>query len=313
MENTKLAYHYQQLSPWLQPVINEDTVREFFSPEGRTLVIGAPMMFAFTKKITECDYMSVGMETKSFLARTTPENGLYDSILFDCESKAPVHPMRRKAPHRSGEEYMRTAMRYLKDGGKFMAKFPVNFIIKMQDKAYTKWLDVTKLNIIDKYVFIEIIKREKTGKTLVSWNGTEAKQLDILDDIITHDYDENVYNFINNTDLTDSYRRITIDGKGSTTDVQLAIRGHNPDTSLCLFVRNTGRKPKIETFEDVCGKNIGGDFFIFPDTDTRDRFLAVFRNQLVVKFITQVSYNKYDSMKLSHKEYIFNPNTLSLL
>ena len=270
------------------------------------------MMFAFTKKITECDYMSVGMETKSFLARTTPENGLYDTILFDCETKAPVHPMRKRAPYRSGEEYMRTAMRYLKDGGTFMAKFPVSFIIKLQDETYAKWLHVTKLNIVGEYVYVEIVKRPKIGKTLVSWNNIE-KELDILDDIITYDYDENVYEFINNTNLKDSYRRVVIDGKGSTADVQLAIRGHNPNTDLCLFVRSSGKRPKIETFDDVCGRNVGGDFFIFPDTDTRDRFLTVFRNQLVVKFITQVSYNKYDSMKLSHKEYIFNPNTLSLL
>lgn len=259
------------------------------------------------------DYLPVGGEDTAFLSRAAAPTGQYETVLYDGELKAPVHPHCRKSAHLSGERWMRTAISdYVQDGATFRGKFPVNFILKLQDKVYLKWINVVSLHIENEYVYVELRKEPYTGSTKVSW-GDATKELDILNDIVTYTYDDEVYNLIDSVDLSKSYRRVTIDGKGSTTDVQLSIRGHNPDTDLCLFVRNTGKRPKIESFDDVNGKNVGGDFFIFPDKETRDKFLSVFTVQLVLDFIAQVSYNKYDSMRLAHKEYIFNPITLDLL
>ena len=241
-------------------------------------------------------------------------DGQYDTVIIDCEEKYPVHPDCIKSAYRSPEMFCRDALtKHLKVGGRMMGKFPINFILKLQDKIYSDF-NIRSLNIQENYVLVDIVNETSDSLTKVIWSNQKITQeINIHDDIILHTYNEEIYNFINTVDLSESYRRVTIDGKGYKTSIQLENRGGDIDTSCTLFVRNTGNSPKVETYEDVCDTNVGGDFFIFPNKTVTEKFMRVFEIPFIFDTIRNLSYNKYDSMKLTHKSYIFNPQTLSLL
>lgn len=241
-------------------------------------------------------------------------DGQYDTVIIDCEEKYPIHPDCLKSTYRSPEMFCRDILgKYLKVGGRLMGKFPINFILKLQDKRYSDF-NIRSLDIQENYVFVDIVNETSDSPTKVTWSNQKVTQeINIHDDIVLHTYNEEIYDFINTIDLSESYRRVTIDGKGYKTRIQLEKRGGDIDTNCVLFVRNTGNNPKVETYEDICDTNVGGDFFIFPNKTVTEQFMRVFKIPFILDTIKNLSYNKYDSMKLAHKSYIFNPQTLSLL
>lgn len=279
---------------------------EHLQPKNETVIVASPhilplsILYGFGAK----DYFVCGKEHPDFLRSIIKgEFGKkYDTAIMDLDKEVPYQG---KKVNTFTQWFRHVVAQTLKTGGTLKGKFPLQFILQLQDNDYD-WFQVEKIKIDDNHCFVEVVKTPKHKHTKIQYSTGQTITTDIHEDTILHHYNEEYYDYLRSIDLSTSCARTTIDGKGDKVGEQLAIRSKRSDFEKVLFVPSNGNKAKAFTFDEVKDKNSGGDAFFAESVDQRDQFIQILQNPKVINLIKEMCYNNYTSMKLDHKKYIFN-------
>jgi hypothetical protein len=231
----------------------------------------------------------------------------YDTVLLDVleDDKFPgfsggmLHSFR----------FLSHALNFLSNDGTLIGKFPslllnkaINFphSTHVNSKCHTE-----AIHIFEDHFFLKVVKNTSNKKTKVFYENGNEVEVEVQYPILHH-YNQEYYDYLRSVDLSASCARTTIDGKGDTVAEQLKIRSRRTDFDKVLFVPSNGNRAKAFTFDEVKDKNSGGDAFFAESVEQRDQFIKILQNTKVIDLIKEMCYNKYTSMKLEHKKYIFN-------
>ena len=275
-------------------------------PSNETIVVASPHLLVLSRLygLGDHDYFVCGKEHPGFLKSINKSEfgKKYDTALMDLDKEVPYQGKRVN----TFTQWFRHAIcQVLKDGGVLKGKFPLQFILQLQDKDYD-WFQVEKIKIDNSYCFVEASKRPKYKNAVIEYPDGEIIEVDIHEDVILHHYNQEYYEYLRGVDLSVSCERTTLDGKGPKIAEQLKTRSKRTDFDKVLFVPSNGNKPKAYTFDEVKDKNSGGDAFFAESVEQRDQFIKILQNPKVIDLVKEMCYNKYTSMKLEHKKYIFN-------
>jgi hypothetical protein len=235
------------------------------------------------------------------------EDHTYDTVLLDVleDDKFPgfsggmLHSFR----------FLSHALNFLSNDGTLIGKFPslllnkaINFphSTHVNSKCHTE-----AIHIFEDHFFLKVVKNTSNKKTKVFYEGGNEVEV-ATNNPILHHYNQEYYEYLESVILSASCARTTIDGKGANVAEQLKNRSRRTDFEKVLFVPSNGNRAKAFTFDEVKDKNSGGDAFFAESVEQRDQFIKILQNPKVIDLIKEICYNKYTSMKLEHKKYIFN-------
>ena len=235
------------------------------------------------------------------------EDHTYDTVLLDVleDDKFPgfsggmLHSFR----------FLSHALNFLSNDGTLIGKFPslllnkaINFphSTHVNSKCHTE-----AIHIFEDHFFLKVVKNTSNKKTKVFYEGGNEVEVAVNNPILHH-YNQEYYEYLESVILSASCARTTIDGKGANVAEQLKNRSRRTDFDNVLFVPSNGNRAKAFTFDEVKDKNSGGDAFFAESVEQRDQFIKILQNPKVIDLIKEMCYNKYTSMKLEHKKYIFN-------
>jgi hypothetical protein len=235
------------------------------------------------------------------------EDHTYDTVLLDVleDDKFPgfsggmLHSFR----------FLSHALNFLSNDGTLIGKFPslllnkaINFphSTHVNSKCHTE-----AIHIFEDHFFLKVVKNTSNKKTKVFYEGGNEVEVAVNNPILHH-YNQEYYEYLESVILSASCARTTIDGKGANVAEQLKNRSRRTDFDNVLFVPSNGNRAKAFTFDEVKDKNSGGDAFFAESVEQRDQFIKILQNRKVIDLIKEMCYNKYTSMKLEHKKYIFN-------
>jgi hypothetical protein len=235
------------------------------------------------------------------------EDHTYDTVLLDVleDDKFPgfsggmLHSFR----------FLSHALNFLSNDGTLIGKFPsllLNKAINFPHSTHVNSKCHTEvIHIFEDHFFLKVVKNTSNKKTKVFYEGGNEVEVAVNNPILHH-YNQEYYEYLESVILSASCARTTIDGKGANVAEQLKNRSRRTDFEKVLFVPSNGNRAKAFTFDEVKDKNSGGDAFFAESVEQRDQFIKILQNRKVIDLIKEMCYNKYTSMKLEHKKYIFN-------
>jgi hypothetical protein len=235
------------------------------------------------------------------------EDHTYDTVLLDVleDDKFPgfsggmLHSFR----------FLSHALNFLSNDGTLIGKFPsllLNKAINFPHSTHANSKCHTEaIHIFEDHFFLKVVKNTSNKKTKVFYEGGHEVEV-ATNNPILHHYNQEYYEYLESVILSASCARTTIDGKGANVAEQLKNRSRRTDFDNVLFVPSNGNRAKAFTFDEVKDKNSGGDAFFAESVEQRDQFIKILQNRKVIDLIKEMCYNKYTSMKLEHKKYIFN-------
>jgi hypothetical protein len=229
------------------------------------------------------------------------EDHTYDTVLLDVleDDKFPdsnsSHAFR----------WFKSGLSALQSNGTLIGKFPAHIVAKLADLDSQKY-SVNKVHLNEDHCIVSITQTSSSNLTEVVYSDQKSLRMNVFNNLILHHYNREYYDYLESVNLSESCPRTTIDGKGETAGNQLLKRTTRRDFDHLLFVPSNGITPKAYTFEEVRDRNIGGDAFFAQSVNQRNAYIQILNNKKVISLVKEMCYNKYTSMKLEHKKYIFN-------
>ena len=254
----------------------------------------------------------VGLMTRA--AGFTPDrepNGKYDTVIGEYDATSPEHPVGRYA---CKYHFLDITQKYLNEGGKFIGKFPLSFVLrflmakndKTQEYPLT-WVNITDLYMDDESVIVYATKEESKGNTKVHYHTGEEVTLDLATTPVLHHYSKEHYDYLFSYDESIKYDRVIVSGRGG--DYPRKLQG--VDLSKCVFFYGFGSRPKVVAADEI-NQNISCDFFVTESHDDVMYYQEASRSNKVLNLIDNLSYNELTSLKAGHKHYIINPQIKTL-
>jgi hypothetical protein len=243
----------------------------------------------------------------NFDYKTPKPDKLYDTVLLDIQEKDKFPGFYGGVLH--SFRFLSHYLNFLNDDGNLIGKFPSLLLNKSINFPHSRHLNskfhTKAIHIFEDHFFIRIVKNTSNVKRKVFYENGNEVEVQVQYPILHH-YNQEYYEYLRSVDLSASCERTTIDGKGPNVAEQLKIRSRRTDFDKVLFVPSNGNRAKAFTFDEVKDKNSGGDAFFAESVEQRDQFIKILQNPKVIDLIKEMCYNKYTSMKLEHKKYIFN-------
>lgn len=228
-------------------------------------------------------------------------NEKYQSLLIDIQHGKTFPNIKVGGEY----QWFKKALESLDSNGTLYGRIPTYLIPKLC--GHFKTFYVKQIKILGEYCYVEIVKKECKGKTVVKY-PEKLIEIDIHNQVILDHYNEEFYNYLDSVDLSKSCERTTIDGKGATLKEQLKTRSNRTDFEKVVFLSSATPTVKYNTFDEVKDKNVGGDAFFTNSVEERDKYIEVLSNKKVRQLMMSMCFGKYVRMKLDHKKYILNEN-----
>ena len=201
----------------------------------------------------------------------------------------------------------------LPDGGKFIGRFPIEFVVRVINKGtsdstfYTHSnLNITDIVMDDSSAIVYLTKEAYAGSTVVTYSGNKSIDIDITKCFVLKSYNKRHYDYINSFDQSVSFDRIPIAGRKG----DFARKVDGIDITNCVFFSAFSTRPTIKSIVDV-NTELSCDMFILNNTK-EVKYYSELMNKDILEFIDNLCYGKHTSLKASHKNFIVNPQITNL-
>jgi hypothetical protein len=231
------------------------------------------------------------------------------TVIGEFGASHPEHPDTTFYPCK---RHFMDCMEGLEDGGLFVGRFPVDFVLRVltakNDKTQKyplEWMNVETLHIDGECVIAVVRKETNKGQTEVHYADGNSITLNLAETPVLLNYNQRHYNYITNF-KQDLLPRVIVSGRGG--DYNGKLRG--VDIDKCIFFYGFGSRPKIVGFDKI-NTSLSCDFFLTDSAEDVEFYETVVTGD-VLDLINNLCYNKLTSLKAAHKHYIINPQIRSL-
>lgn len=273
-------------------------------PSNETVVVASPHLIVLSRLygLGNPDYFVCGKEHPGFLKSVTKSEfgKKYDTALVDLDKEVPYQG---KRVNTFAQWFRHVISQVLKDGGTLKGKFPLQFILHLQDKDYD-WFQVEKIKIDHSHCFIEVTKTPKYKNTIVEYQNGEVVEIDIHEDIIPNYYSQDVFDYFATCDKKVQYNRVTFSGSRVSEKMEVLKNNIKENGKYGLVVYSNIPKLRAEKLENIKVTS-GSDCYLFDTQEERDSYFNVLQNKKVIALAKNLSYNQTINVKV--QSYLINP------
>lgn len=274
-------------------LLTADQYKKYFSCDEDTLILGSPQVAMIADLLGE----------KFVYASTIDEvDRKYDKVLIDVEEGKQYRNIKQKTE----KTWYNDAVKCLSKTGVLIGAFPrkVCSSFSSSTQAHLGGVDITMIEndrmiVKNNFQSISNIHYENNTITL------DAEKIPIL-----HTYNEKHYDYLSQTDLSQSIEKYSLPGK-KIRDIGKDKEKINAMGKEGLLIFTNQPTLRVVKLEDVDKLSSAADCHLFSSKDERDKYYDVLTSAEVRNFAMNLSH--FQPINVRMRSYLFNPNIFSLV
>lgn len=273
--------------------------QKYFSCDENTLILGSPQIALIADLLGE----------KFVYASTIDDvDKQYDRVLIDVEEGKQYRNIKQKTE----KTWYNDAVKCLSKTGVLIGAFPRKVCSSFSSSTQAHRRGVIKQSGYD-ITMIEndrmIVKNNYQSVSTVRYEDKtitlNAKKTPIL-----YSYDEKHYNYLMQTDLSQSIEKYSLPGK-KLRNIEEDKQKIEKMGKKGLLIFTNCRSLRVVKLEDVDKLSSAADCHLFPSVEERDRYYNTLLSPKVQQFAMNLSH--YQPINVKMRSYLFNPNIFSLV
>ena len=274
-------------------LLTVDQYKKYFSCDEDTLILGSPQVAMIADLLGE----------KFVYASTIDEvDRKYDKVLIDVEEGKQYRNIKQKTE----KTWYNDAVKCLSKTGVLIGAFPrkVCSSFSSSTRTHLGGVDITMIEndrMIVKNNFQSISNIHYKNNTIT----LDTEKIPIL-----HTYNEKHYDYLSQTDLSQSIEKYSLPGK-KIRDIGQDKEKINAMGKEGLLIFTNQPTLRVVKLEDVDKLSSAADCHLFSSKDERDKYYDVLISAEVRNFAMNLSH--FQPINVRMRSYLFNPNIFSLV
>jgi hypothetical protein len=276
-----------------------DQYKKYFSCDENTLILGSPQIAMIADLLGE-----------KFVYATTIDDvdRKYDRVLIDVEEGKQYRNIKQKTE----KTWYNDAIKCLSKTGVLIGAFPRKVCAALSSSTQAHRRGVMQQSGYD-ITMIEndrmIVKNNFQSVSTIRYED-KTITLNVKETPILYSYDEKHYNYLKQTDITQSIEKYSLPGKKvrNIEEDKLKIKEMGKE-GLLIFTNRPSLK--VVKLEDVDKLSSAADCHLFSSKDERNKYYDALTSAEVNKFAMNLSH--YQPINVNMRSYLFNPNIFSLI
>lgn len=276
-----------------------DQYKKYFSCDEDTLILGSPQVamiadllgqkFVYASSIDEIDRK-------------------YDKVLIDVEEGKQY----RNQWQKTEKTWYNDALKCLNKTGVLIGAFPRKICSSFSSSSQAHRRGVIKQSGYDITMIGNDRMIVKNNFQSVSTIRYEDKTitLNVKETPILYSYDEKHYNYLKQTDITQSIEKYSLPGK-KVRNIEEDKHKIKEMGKQGLLIFTNRPSLKVVKLEDVDKLSSAADCHLFSSKDERDKYYNALTSVEVNNFAMNLSH--FQPINVRMRSYLFNPNIFSLI
>ena len=276
-----------------------DQYKKYFSCDEDTLILGSPQVamiadllgqkFVYASSIDEIDRK-------------------YDKVLIDVEEGKQY----RNQWQKTEKTWYNDALKCLNKTGVLIGAFPRKICSSFSSSSQAHRRGVIKQSGYDITMIGNDRMIVKNNFQSVSTIRYEDKTitLNVKETPILYSYDEKHYNYLKQTDITQSIEKYSLPGK-KVRNIEEDKHKIKKMGKQGLLIFTNRPSLKVVKLEDVDKLSSAADCHLFSSKDERDKYYNALTSVEVNNFAMNLSH--FQPINVRMRSYLFNPNIFSLI
>lgn len=276
-----------------------DQYKKYFSCDENTLILGSPQVamiadllgqkFVYASSIDEIDRK-------------------YDKVLIDVEEGKQY----RNQWQKTEKTWYNDALKCLNKTGVLIGAFPRKICASFSSSSQTHRRGVIKQFGYD-ITMIEndrmIVKNNFQSVSTIRYED-KSITLNVKKTPILYSYSEKHYNYLKQTDITQSIKKYSLPGK-KVRNIEEDKHKIKEMGKQGLLIFTNRPSLKVVKLEDVDKLSSAADCHLFSSKDERDNYYNALTSVEVNNFAMNLSH--FQPINVRMRSYLFNPNIFSLI